>query len=88
MGALHEAAIPLLIFCLAIFGLTQAAIAVNLYRSTNKTQDGGYKFSVSILVAFIILLIASGIFVYLPFHTSANAGANVGANAAPAVAQE
>ena len=89
MGALGEAAIPLLIFCIAVFGITQAAIAVNLYRTTNKTQDGGYKFSICILVAFIVMLIASGIFVYLPFHESAaNANSNAGSAPAPAVAQE
>ena len=79
-------AIPILLFCIALFGITQAAIAVNLYRTTGKTQDGGYKFSIFILVGFIILLIASGIFIYLPFHKGGdpNGNANANANAAPA----
>jgi len=72
-----EAAVPLVLFVVAICGIAQSAITVNAYRTSGKKKDSSYNFSVMILVVSICLLFGSGYFAYKGF-----AGAGGGAGGA------
>ena len=64
---IKEAAIPLVLFLVAICGIAQSAITVNAYLTTNKPKDSSYNFSMMILVVSICLLFGSGYFAYKSF---------------------
>lgn len=62
-----EAALPMVLFVVAICGIAQSAITVNAYLTTNKPKDSSYKFSMMILVVSICMLFGSGYFAYKSF---------------------
>lgn len=64
-----EAALPLVLFVVAICGIAQSAITVNAYLTTNKPKDSSYNFSMMILVVSICLLFGSGYFAYKKFKS-------------------
>ena len=76
-------AIPMLLFCIAIFGIAQSAITINSYLTTNKPKDSGFKFSMAVMVFSVCLLFGSGVFAYKAFKGGA-AGAE-GGEAGPSV---
>jgi hypothetical protein len=64
---LKETAIPMLLFCIAIFGIAQSGITINAYLTTNKPKDSSFKFSMAVMVFSVCLLFGSGFFAYKAF---------------------
>jgi hypothetical protein len=64
---IKDAAVPMLLFCVAVMGIAQSAITVNAYLTTNKKKDSSFNFSLFILVASVCLLFGSGYFAYKAF---------------------
>lgn len=69
-----EAALPLVLFVVAICGIAQSAITVNAYLTSGKKKDSSYNFSMMILVVSICLLFGSGYFAYKSFSGGASEG--------------
>jgi hypothetical protein len=65
---IKEAALPLVLFVVAICGIAQSAITINAYLTSNKPKDSSYNFSMMILVVSICLLFGSGYFAYKKFQ--------------------
>ena len=81
---LKDAAIPMILFCVAIIAIAQSAISINSYLTTNKPKDSGFKFSMAVLVIAICVLFGSGYFTYKAFTGGAE---GVGAAEADAAAE-
>jgi hypothetical protein len=64
---LKDAAVPMLLFFVAILAIAQSAITINSYLTTNKPKDSGFKFSMAVLVIAICTLFGSGYFTYKAF---------------------
>ena len=64
---LKDAAIPMLLFCVAIFGIAQSAITINAYLTTNKPKDSSFNFSMAVMVLSVFLLFGSGYYAYKSF---------------------
>jgi len=64
---LKDAAVPMLLFCMAIFGIVQSGITISTYMKTKKPQDSGFKFSIAVMVFSLLILLGSGYFVYKSF---------------------
>jgi len=64
---LKDAAVPMLLFFVAILAIAQSAITINSYLTTNKPKDSGFKFSMAVLVIAIFTLFGSGYFTYKAF---------------------
>jgi hypothetical protein len=83
---LKDMAIPMLLFCIAIFGIAQSGISINAYLTTNKPKDSSFKFSMAVMVFSVCLLFGSGFFAYKAFKGGAAgeevAGGNANAEAA------
>jgi len=75
-------AIPMLLFCIAIFGIAQSGITINAYLTTNKPKDSSFKFSIAVMVFSVCMLFGSGFFAYKAFKGGAG-GAEGGAEAGP-----
>jgi len=75
-------AIPMLLFCIAIFGIAQSGITINAYLTTNKPKDSSFKFSMAVMVFSVCLLFGSGFFAYKAFKGGAE-GAGGGEAAGP-----
>jgi hypothetical protein len=75
---LKDAAVPMLLFFVAILAIAQSAITINSYLTTNKPKDSGFKFSMAVLVIAICTLFGSGYFTYKAFG---GGGAEVAENA-------
>jgi len=78
-------AIPMLLFCIAIFGIAQSGITINAYLTTNKPKDSSFKFSIAVMVFSVCLLFGSGFFAYKAFKGGAGGaeGAEGGEAAGP-----
>lgn len=71
---LKDAAIPGVLFCVAIFGIAQSAITINAYLTTNKPKDASFNFSVVVMVFSICMLFGGGYFIYKAFAGAAGGG--------------
>jgi len=79
---LKDAAVPMLLFFVAILAIAQSAVTINSYLTTNKPKDSGFKFSMAVLVIAICTLFASGYFAYKSFSGESGESADAGALAA------
>lgn len=77
---LKETAIPMLLFCIAIFGIAQSGVTINAYLTTNKPKDSSFKFSMAVMVFSVCLLFGSGFFAYKAFKGAGGAEAANGVN--------
>jgi hypothetical protein len=75
---IKEAAVPLVLFVVAICGIAQSAITVNAYLTSGKPKDSSYNFSMAILVFSIFLLFGSGYFAYKKFSGEAGEAGEAG----------
>lgn len=74
---IKDAAIPMILFCVAILAIAQSAISINSYLTTNKPKDSGFKFSMAVLVISICVLFGSGYFTYKAFTGGAEGAEGV-----------
>ena len=85
---LKEMAIPMLLFCIAIFGIAQSGITINAYLTTNKPKDSSFKFSMAVMVFSVCLLFGSGFWAYKSFTGEGGAEEISPEEAAAAAASE
>ena len=64
---LKDLAVPMLLFCIAVFGIAQSGITINAYLTTNKPKDSAFKFSLAVMVFSVCLLFGSGLWAYKSF---------------------
>jgi len=84
---IKEAALPLVLFVVAICGIAQSAITVNAYLTSGKPKDSSYNFSMMILVVSICLLFGSGYFAYKKFSGTGGAADGEAGESSDEVAQ-
>lgn len=84
---IKDAAIPMILFFVAILAIAQSAISINSYLTTNKPKDSGFKFSMAVLVISICVLFGSGYFTYKAFTGGAEGAEGVEAAEADAAAE-